>query len=332
MKFGFIPIEGPRYAKEAVEEVVYGEELGFSSAFIQERHLVKDCYWPSPLSIAAQFLARTSRIKIGTAVMILPFYHPARVAEEISTLDNLSGGRFIAGLALGYKADEFLLYGISMKDRGARFEEAMAIVKELLAKGRGKFEGKYFSLECADFEPKPFTKPYPSLWVGGWGPLMLKRAAVFGDAWFPGVSANLTQLLERKKVFLRHRQAAGLELPSEWPLIRDVVIAETSSQAHDLAKNFLHPFYHKVYAGGWKHQFIPEDIASDFDRLKEERFIIGDPDEVIAGIKHFEEKYGANNLICRFSFGDMPHENIMRELKLFSKFILPAWHKSGDDK
>ena len=122
MRFGFIPTEGGRFYAEALREVARGEELGFDSVWMEEHHSVKDHYWPSPLMILAGFATRTSRLTLGADVAILPFYHPVRLAEDAALLDIMSGGRFILGLAIGYKADEFALYGAPLEARGAYFE------------------------------------------------------------------------------------------------------------------------------------------------------------------------------------------------------------------
>src|SRR5512134_402262 len=131
LKIGFIPIEGGRYYQEALEEVVRAEELGFDSVWMEEHHSVVNHYWPSPLTVLAGFATRTSRVTLGTDILVAPFYHPARLAEDVAMLDVISGGRFVLGAAIGYKPDEFALYGAALDGRGARFEEQLAILKGL---------------------------------------------------------------------------------------------------------------------------------------------------------------------------------------------------------
>lgn len=325
MEFGFIPIEGPEHFGEALEEVKYGEKLCFDSVFIQERHLIKRFFWPTPLLAASAFLAQTSRIRVGTDILILPLYHPARLAEEIAVLDITSGGRFIFGTAIGYKEDEFTLYNVPMERRGSRFEEGLVLMKKLWTESTVTFSGKYFSLQNIEFEPKPRTKPHPPVWIGGWRPLMLDRAARLGNAWLPGVSPNIHQVCELKQFFLRKRQEAGMPQPRDWPLTRDIIIAETKAEARALAERHLLPFYKNVYAGQWKHQFINAEITQDLDKLAKDRFIIGNPEEVTRGVKKFIDLYGATHFICRFFFGDMPHEVIMKELALFAREVIPRF-------
>src|SRR5436190_17988969 len=112
LKLGFIPIEGGHYYREALEEVTRAEELGFDSVWMEEHHSVTDHYWPSPLPVLAGFATRTSRLQLGTDILVAAFYHPVRLAEDVALLDVMSNGRVTLGIAIGYKPDEFALYGV----------------------------------------------------------------------------------------------------------------------------------------------------------------------------------------------------------------------------
>jgi probable F420-dependent oxidoreductase len=325
LRFGIIPIEGGQFYREALEEVVRAEELGFDSVWMEEHHGVKDHYWPSPLTVLAGFATRTSRMLLGTDILVMPFYHPVRLAEDVALLDVISGGRFILGTAIGYKPDEFALYGTPLEKRGARFEEGLKLMRTLWTEETATFKGQYYELENGRIEPKPLTKPHPPVWIGGWGKLTLKRAATLGQNWIPGPTADLARLQDGKHQFLLHRSAAGLTAPTEWPLTRDVIIADTDREARELAERHIMVSYRHEYAGGWRHPFIDASIAADLDGLMRDRFLIGGPDQVIAGIARFVEVYGLTHLICRLFFPGMPHAHIMRELDLLAREVMPAF-------
>ena len=325
LKVGFIPIEGGHYYREALEEVVRGEELGFDSVWMEEHHSVVNHYWPSPLPVLAGFATRTSRVTLGTDILVAAFYHPVRLAEDIALLDVMSGGRVVLGAAIGYKPDEFTLYGVELEKRGARFEEQLAIVKGLWTQDTFSFRGKYYQVE-GKLEPKPIAKPHPPIWIGGWGEITLRRAATLADNWIPGPTAELPRLLEGKKQLLANRRAAGLTAPvSEWPLTRDVIIADTDREARELAERHIMVSYRKEYAGGWRHPFIDASIATDLDTVKKDRFLIGSPEQVIEDLRPFVEQYGMTHLICRLFFPGMPHRHIMRELELIAREVRPAF-------
>jgi probable F420-dependent oxidoreductase len=325
LKIGFIPIEGGHYYRQALEEVTRAEELGFDSVWMEEHHAVADHYWPSPLTVLAGFATRTSRMLLGTDIAVAPFYHPVRLAEDVAMLDVMSNGRAILGVAIGYKPDEFALYGVDLEKRGARFEEQLAIMKGLWTEERFAFRGAYYTVE-GRLEPKPITRPHPPLWIGGWGALTLRRAATLADNWIPGPTADLARLQRGKRAFLEHRQTAGrTEAIAEWPLTRDVIIADTDRAARELAERHIMVAYRKEYAGGWRHPFIDASIATDLDRLMADRFIIGGPEQCVAQIRRFVEQYGMTHLICRTFFPEMPHAHIMRELDLLAREVAPAF-------
>jgi probable F420-dependent oxidoreductase len=326
LKIGFIPSEGGHFYREALEEVIRAEALGFDSVWMEEHHGVKDHYWPSPLSVLAGFATRTSRLLLGTDILVFPFYHPVRLAEDIALLDVMAGGRFIFGTAIGYKPDEFALYGTPLEKRGARFEEGLQLMKALWSDDAVTFRGHYYQLHEARIEPKPVSKPHPPVWIGGWGKLTLKRAAILADAWIPGPTADLARLLDGKQQLLAHRAAAGLTAAvTEWPLTRDVIIADEDATARELAERHIMVSYRDEYAGSWKHPFIDSRVATELESLKRDRFIIGGPEQCIAQMRRFVEAYGMTHVICRLFFPGMPHQHIMRELELLAREVMPAF-------
>ena len=325
LEIGFIPIEGGHYYREALEEVARAEELGFDSVWMEEHHSVTDHYWPSPLTVLAGFATRTSRMRLGTDILVAPFYHPVRLAEDAAMLDVISGGRFVLGIAIGYKPDEFALYGAALEKRGARFEEQLTIMKALWTQDAVSFRGAHYHVE-GRLEPKPIHRPHPPLWIGGWGDITLRRAATLADNWIPGPTADMGRLLAGKRQFLANRTAAGrTEAVTEWPLTRDVIIADTDREARSLAEKHIMISYRKEYAGGWRHPFIDASIATDLDGLMKDRFLIGGPDQVRRALGRFVTEYGLTHLICRLFFTGMAHRHIMRELELIAREVMPAF-------
>jgi len=332
MKFGFIPTEGGTYYREFLEEALYGEELGFDSVWLEEHHGVKNHYWPSPLMGLTGIATRTERILLGTDIMILPFYHPVRAAEDGAMLDIISKGRFIFGVAIGYKPDEFALYQTPMQKRGERFEEAITLIKQLWTREEVTFEGKHYQVKGLKIEPRPMTKPHPRIWLGGWGNFSLTRAAQLGDAWVPGPTASLEKLLEAQSYYHERLKEAGIPAESrERPLTRELIIANTDEQAVELAEKHLLVSYRDEYGTGrWKHPLIGKEDSTRVDTLdaiNRDRFIIGSPEAVIKQIQHFSDSFHMDHLICRLYFPGMPHAFIMEELTLLAHEVIPAFSK-----
>jgi alkanesulfonate monooxygenase SsuD/methylene tetrahydromethanopterin reductase-like flavin-dependent oxidoreductase (luciferase family) len=262
---------------------------------------------------------------LGTDIVVLPFYHPVRAAEDMAMLDVISGGRAIFGAAIGYRPPEFELYDVSLDDRGARYVEMLKIIRLLWTEDQVDYNGRFFKIKGC-IEPRP-AHPIP-IWLGGWGELSLKRAAQLGDAWVPGPTANLEKLLNAQKQYHAFLKAAGKN-PAlvTTPLTREVVIADTHERAWELAEKFVMVNYRDEYGGGWKHPLIgsQDQTPVALDSLSRNRFIVGNPDDCISQIQHFVETFGVDHLICRLYFAGMPHDHIMTELKLLAKEVFPAF-------
>ncbi len=287
MRFGFIPSEGGRLFEQSLREVCYAEELGFDSVWLEEHHGVKDHYWPAPLLCLAGYATRTSKLLLGTDVVVLPFYHPVRAAEDAAMLDVISGGRFILGVAIGYRPDEFALYNVPLERRGARYAEAINLIKQLWTEDDVTFEGRYgptanlqklldatatYHQHLADMGKDPRRFPRP-----------LTREVVIAE------TAEQARELAEKHLLVNYRDEYG----GGWshPLIG----AEDNAPVDRL-----------------------EELGHD-------RFIIGGPEQCVATIKRFQETFGVDHLICRMYFPGMSHEHIMRGLELLATEVMPAF-------
>jgi alkanesulfonate monooxygenase SsuD/methylene tetrahydromethanopterin reductase-like flavin-dependent oxidoreductase (luciferase family) len=327
MKFGFIPTEGGHYYQECMDEILYAEELGFDSAWLEEHHSVKNHYWPSPLMALAGVATRTSRIMLGTDIIVLPFYHPVRIAEDVAMLDIMSAGRIILGVAIGYRSDEFALYQLPLEKRGAKFAEAIAFIRQLWTQESVTFQGVYYQADEVKIEPRPEKSPL--IWLGGWGQLSLERAATLGDAWVPGPTAGLPQLLESQSAYrgcLEQNEKNMRSVPT--PLTREVVIAATDEQAREMAEKHLLINYRDEYGGGWDHPLISKEesgAVNQLDVIGADRFIVGSPETCIKKIQRFVDTFGVDHLICRLYFPGMPHSFLMSELKLIAAEVMPVF-------
>lgn len=326
MQFGIIPSEGGDLFPEALAESVLAEELGFDSIWMEEHHSIPGHYWPSPLMVLAAIGARTSRVLLGSDVIVTPFYHPVRLAEDVAVIESLTGDRLILGAAIGYRPDEFALYDAEFDRRGGQLEELLSILRPLWAGERIDHKGAHFTVKGA-IEPRP-RKP-PQVWIGGWGPRTIQRAAQLADAWVPGPTAGLPKLKELRLAYDAALTVAGRDLASvPRPLTREVIIAPTDAEAFELAEKHLMINYREEYGGGWQHPLIGNADTTRFDRLEEigrDRFIIGSPETCIRTIRTFVDQLGIDHLICRLFFPGMPHDHIMREIQLLAAEVIPAF-------
>lgn len=329
MKFGFIPAEGGNLYQDSLEQVELGELLGFDSVWIEEHHGTKDHYWPSPIMALAGYATRTSKITLGTNIAILPLYNPVRIAEEVAFLDVISRGRLTFGVAIGYRPEEFSMLGVDMQRRGHRFSEALKLIKRLWQEEQVCFEGETYKISGVTVSPRPISQPHPPIWIGGWGPLALKRAAQLGDAWVPGPTADLEKLLACRNIYHQHLISGGVDPAAiEAPLTRDVIIAGTDKEAWELAERHLLIAYRDEYAAGWGHPLIGGTSLSHIEKFRafgERRFIIGSPGTCRELIQMYQESFGMRHLICRLYFPGLPNEFILKELHMLADEVIPAF-------
>jgi len=173
------------------------ERLGYTSIWHAEHFVTAppllSTSWYEPLVTMAAVSTAVKKVKLGTAILILPLRNPGVLAKEVATLDVLSNGRFMLGVAIGWLDKEFELVGVSMKERGKRFEESIKVLKVLWTEDPASWEGKFWRFKDIHLEPKPIQKPHPPIIIGAAGrslndpdrfQRLLKRAAELGDGWY----------------------------------------------------------------------------------------------------------------------------------------------------
>ncbi len=176
-------LTGARPASEEYQDILVLAELAercqFDSVWVSEHHFAADSYLPSLLPMLAAIAARTSRIQLGTATVLAPFHHPLRLAEDCAVVDELSSGRLILGLALGWRQEEFRAFGIPVSERVGRLEETIEVLRRAWSGERFTFHGRHFHFERVRVTPRP-QRRIP-IWLGGAAGPALRRAARLGD-------------------------------------------------------------------------------------------------------------------------------------------------------
>ncbi|MBI2935296.1 MAG: LLM class flavin-dependent oxidoreductase [Chloroflexi bacterium] len=176
LKFGVIyEVRNPRsmlvpYGKlyaGALEHFKAMEELGYDYLVFTEHHFDPDGHMPSPVIWCAAAAAVTKRVTVGTSLVLLPFQHPVKLAEDLATIDIISGGRLLFQGGEGFRTKEFAGMGVPMKERGGRSEEAMDIIRKCFTEESFDYDGRYFKLKNVQVVPKPLQKPHPPMFMAG---------------------------------------------------------------------------------------------------------------------------------------------------------------------
>lgn len=225
MKFGFSLSnnQGIEDVQSIIRLATRAEELGFDSvwasdhvfnvSYVYER--IGDRPYYDPLTILSYIAAVTTRIGLGTSVLVLPYHQPMRLAKAAATLDVLSGGRLILGVGVGVIAEELQAMGSPYEERGARTDEAITIMKALWTQARPSHQGPVYSFSGMAFSPKPVQKPHIPILIGGVSRAAIRRAARVGNGWHPTAMAP-EALRESLRYLAEQAQLAGrqaVEIP-----------------------------------------------------------------------------------------------------------------------
>ena len=218
MRYGFvIPNNvGIQDAHDLIRLGVHAEKLGFDSVWVNHHILhvgyVKDRLGTDPYQDALTVLtwlgAETSKIQLGTSVLVMPYLHPMALAKQLATLDQMSGGRLIVGLGAGSLPEENQALGVPYESRGRYCNEFLQVMRLLWTEDDASFDGEFFSFQNLTASPKPLQKPHPLMVVGGNRPAALKRVAKFGDGWHP-MNVAPEGVQKRMAVIKEEAAAAG---------------------------------------------------------------------------------------------------------------------------
>lgn len=186
------------------------EALGLTSVWVREQ-AANAHYDLAPIPLLSYAAALTSRVKLGTAVLISILRNPVGLAKSLATLDRLSNGRLIVGVGIGNASsvDALHAFGIDRKERPGRLEEGLALMKALWTGGPVTFHGRYYHVDDVFISPVPVGKPHPPIWFGGHAPAALKRAARLGDGWMEAGARSAAGLREEIAILRQYLHDEG---------------------------------------------------------------------------------------------------------------------------
>ena len=251
----------PATTQAIVETACKAEDLGFDALFVNDHVIVDDSQrselWRNvydPMMVLSYVAARTSKIKLGTSVLIMPYRNPIVTAKMLATLDQMSGGRVIAGVGSGWNQAEYDALGEPFRQRGSRTNEYLKLWQACWAPGITSFQGRYFSFENMHVNPKPLQRPHPPIWVGGSGTGSLRRAARFAQVWQP-TPASLEDLISNQKYLANISSQLGQKPPRTRMSFRVNLSNITGSSSNGDRPT---------------GQGTPEQVASDMKRYRHE--------------------------------------------------------------
>lgn len=310
---------------DAVAQSVLVETLGFDSVFMTEHHFSRHGIVPDNLVMLAYLAARTTRIRLGTAVTVLPLHDPVRVAESVALVDQLSNGRVEFGIGRGYQWGEFDGFGLSLDDRVARFEEAYEVILRAWSTTEPfTHDGRFWQHHNAHPQPQPLQQPHPPIWMAttsddgfelcverGWG-VMLPQAVTL-DVVGQWVTAY-------KDTFARAGKAFD---PAKLILARGLHLGEDDASAWREAGSAYREFLELAQEVARPPGNEQAPLSFDLERIADSAMICG-PDTCIEKINAVRA-LGIENVIFFSNMGGLSHELVMRSLQRFGDAVMPAF-------
>jgi alkanesulfonate monooxygenase SsuD/methylene tetrahydromethanopterin reductase-like flavin-dependent oxidoreductase (luciferase family) len=270
-------------------------------------------------------MAEAPSMRLNFGLVLLSLHKPLDIAEQIATVDVMSGGRVILGVALGYRDVEYLAFGTTQKERVRRFEENLEAIKRLWTEDVVHMKGSHFILDGASVGTKPVQKPHPPVWIGANADPAIRRAARLGDCWYVNPHNRIDTIARQVDVYKRALDEYGKPFPKEFPARREVFVAPSRDEAIRLCAPHLGAKY-RAYQQWGQAQAMPEgdnDLGVEFDELIRDRFLIGSPDEVAEQILRLHRRTGINHLIMSVQWPGMTQSLALDELHLLAEEVFP---------
>jgi alkanesulfonate monooxygenase SsuD/methylene tetrahydromethanopterin reductase-like flavin-dependent oxidoreductase (luciferase family) len=303
---------------------IEAEALGFHSSFLVEHHFTGWNQVSATLMLLMALAMRTKTLRLGSAVMVLPWHNPVLLAEQAATLDLVSGGRFDFGIGKGYRHSEFKGFQIAPEEAEARFEEAIAVMtRAFTSRERFSHRGRFWHFEDIVVEPPPAQQPHPPFWVAAGSEASIRRAAARGFNLILDQYASAAQIAERIAIYKAERKAQGFAFdPMQIAVARQLYVA--NDEADKLAALQRQAAYTQrtVDVSRTPDGKRGSHVLAYADKQggTEENALFGTPDEIGAGLEALQQA-GATYVLLTISGG-------AAQLRRFTRDIMPAFARS----
>jgi alkanesulfonate monooxygenase SsuD/methylene tetrahydromethanopterin reductase-like flavin-dependent oxidoreductase (luciferase family) len=317
---------------EHFQAVELAEELGFNSVWLAEYHFSPDrSVLSSPLMIASAIAARTKRITIGQAVVVVPLANPLRLAEEVATLDHISKGRLEFGLGRSALTQFYQGYNMDYGETRDRLFEGLEVVMKAWKNETFSHAGEYWTFNNVTVVPKPYQKPHPLTRVAALSADTFPLIGSMGYPTFLLSGRGIDYLDEQMKEYRRAYKEAGHTGPDDVLLRIPAYVAETAEQARSEPEHStLHQqaYNARVLAGFQVTEEARQQArarsAVSYDEMIEQRLVFGTPEAVVDRLQEYKERLGLSGFILEVNHGgQIPNERVANSMKLLAERVFP---------
>ncbi len=318
------PGDAARHLQDDLDLVRCADRLGFEGIVKGSHYSAHPFEALQQVPFLSYCAAIAPRLRIICGLVLLPLHKPLDLAEQLASLDLLSGGRLVVGAGLGYRDVEFKAFGVPRGALGARFEECLIAIRRLWTEDFVDMKGSHFELAHASCTVKPLQKPAPPIWIGANADVAIRRAARLGDCWYINPHNTLATLERQMDLYKRALDEFGRPFPVEVPMRREVFVAPTRAEAIRRAQPYLEEKY-KAYRAWGQDKVMPagDDLAGQFNALLEDRFLLGSPEEVADQINRLNQRLGVNHIVASVHWPGMPNSLALDQLHLLAEQVRP---------
>jgi alkanesulfonate monooxygenase SsuD/methylene tetrahydromethanopterin reductase-like flavin-dependent oxidoreductase (luciferase family) len=255
--------------------------------------------------------------------VVAPLYHPVVLAEELATLDIVSGGRLIVGAGLGYRQEEYTQLGVPFEERTARFEEAMQLMVALWTQDVVDHHGRFWTLDGARPHLRCVQQPHAPLWLGAHKPPGVRRAARLGDTWVVPPEFTPARIAECVQVFREERTRLGKPMPDAFPARREVVVGRSREHAVERFAGMARARY-LTYAERGLASHDATALRDQFAAAVDGHIVAGTPDQVVSTLSALAVAVPIDPVIVRPQWPDMPVADVVAYLDELGCDVIPA--------
>jgi alkanesulfonate monooxygenase SsuD/methylene tetrahydromethanopterin reductase-like flavin-dependent oxidoreductase (luciferase family) len=321
IEFGSYPadLDPAEVCEQVCERAEVAYQNNFEALFVAQHFLTgPDAAILQSIPLLSFLAGKCPGMYLGTAIFLLPLHHPLMVAEYVSTLDNLSGGKVLFGVGQGYRESEFKSFGIEKRERRGRLVEGLQVIRKLWTEDAVTFHGNFFHLDNVTCRPRPRQRPGPPILLGADMVKTVARVPEVADHWIASRRHTKTFLREALPAYKAALDRQGKPFKGLF-IFRDLCIADSTREAEARIRDGYERRYLRYQQWGQPG----ERYDLKFDELKRDRLILGSPAEVFEQVISYHEEFGAEIMWFMVDWPGMDPRFTLETIERFGAEVIP---------
>jgi alkanesulfonate monooxygenase SsuD/methylene tetrahydromethanopterin reductase-like flavin-dependent oxidoreductase (luciferase family) len=330
MDFGIILGDIPTTVTERdhfdsiLRQVEAAQRAGMNHILIGQHFMFERSRWFQPVPLLARLAGELDQhVRLVTQILIAPLYHPVLLAEELATLDVVTGGRINVGVGIGYIPREYEVLGVPFNQRGSRLEETVLILKQMWTQDRVSYTGKHFTLSDVPVHIRPLQQPHPPIWIGAGSAVGIARAARLDAQWPITPQVAPQDLPEQLGGFFAEREKVGLPARGRQPLRREIMLGADYESALARAVEVATPWYVNMAATGHNKYVDPEGLINSIPGVLAKHWVLGSAEECAAQLRGIGSAVPVNPVITRANWPGMSADESVAYIDQLGRELIP---------